>query len=200
MNERSLGTAYDCLDQGRAMLFCAGGWVVYLILVSVADIINPGSIFSALTRFGSTTVFICAVLAFPSSMPAFLKVPTRITVGFALIGSAVQLSGVFNLMEHIPNIGQFTASFLFAQLLYAGGLFALSYCFLQHPLFPSWIAIALAIDASFWVAYYIITSQTGWNLFLEVLAWGPSMVVESCIAFYLAKVGLQLQKVPKTIL
>lgn len=199
MPTQVLGTTFDRRDQGQAMLYSAFGWLIYMVLVTIADInwprdVSPALMISALARFGSIVAFVAAVLAFTRTMPESLKLPTWTTAALALLGGAIQLSGVFELMKRLPDLGDFTGTFLIAQLVYAVALFPFSYCLWKHPMFPRWLAVALAIDGLFWICYYIANITDFAYLFFEILAWGPSMLIEFAVGIFFVRVGITLSR------
>ncbi|MEJ5998610.1 hypothetical protein [Corynebacterium sp. H130] len=199
MQKAALGTLYEGRDQGQAMLYAAFGWALYLILVTFADVNWPDgadfkSMISALARFGSIIAFLGAAIAFSHSMPRSLRTPAIITSILAVVGGAIQLSGVMDLMQRVPDIGAFNATFLVAQFVYSLALFPLSYCLRRHPLFPEWLGVGLAIDGLFWILYYIVNLRDFENLFFEILAWGPSMIIETLVGIYFIRAGIKLVK------
>lgn len=194
MAERVLGTVYEGRDQGRSMLLASFAWFLYIVWVSIADANWSSSMVSALTRFASICCFVTACLIFLGAMPRYLRVPTRLTVIIALTGAVVQLSGVSELFQLVPNFGEFEATFYIAQLIYALAMFPFAYCVMNHPLFPKWLAIALFIDGVFWIAYYWASVNNFAYLTFEILAWGPSLMIEVLAGFYFIRAGFRLTK------
>lgn len=197
MTDRLLGTVHEGRDQGRSMLLTAFAWTLYLILVSIADASWSSSMLSALTRFASVWCFIVASLIFLNAMPHYLHIPARMTVVLAVLGAAVQLSGVLELMQRVPDFVQFEATFYIAQLIYAIALFPFAYCIRLHPLFPRWLALGLALDGFFWIAYYWASINHFAYTFFEVLAWGPSMIIEILAGIYFIRAAIQLTRMTK---
>ncbi|QGU01733.1 hypothetical protein CKALI_04270 [Corynebacterium kalinowskii] len=194
MTERVLGTVYEGRDQGRSMILASSAWFLYIVWVSIADASWSSSMVSALTRFASLWFFVSACLIFLGAMPRYLRVPTRLTVVIALIGAVVQLSGVLKLFQRVPNFGEFEATFYIAQLIYALAVFPFAYCLKNHPLFPKWLALALTLDAVFWIAYYWASVNNFAYLIFEILAWGPSLIIEVLTGFYFVRAGLRLSR------
>lgn len=194
MRERVLGTVFEGRDQGQAMLASAFSWLIYLILVSIADASWSSSLVSALTRLASVGAFVVACSLFLKAMPRFLHTAARITAVTAIAGAIVQLSGVLELMQRVPNFGNFEAAFYFAQLIYAFALFPFAYCIYNHPLFPKWLGIALVVDGLFWIAYYVAAVNKFAYILFEALAWGPSLVIEILTGVYFVWAGWKLLK------
>ncbi|MEJ5928860.1 hypothetical protein WG915_09590 [Corynebacterium sp. H128] len=194
MADRDLGTIFDLRDQGLAMLITAAGWAGYLTLVAIADANWSTSIALALTRFGGILCFFGVLIAYLGTMPTYLRTPKLMTFGIACVSGMIQLYGVSELIQRVPNFDGFETAFLIAQFVFAIALLPCAYCLYHHPLFPRWLAYGIALDGAFWLCYSCANLSRRWYTFFEILAWGPSLTIEVLFGIYFARVGLKLRR------
>ncbi|QGU01734.1 hypothetical protein CKALI_04275 [Corynebacterium kalinowskii] len=176
------------------MLITAIGWAGYLILVVIADANWSTSIPLALIRFGGILCLFGVLIAFLSAMPAYLRTLKLLTFRIGAISGLIQLYGTLELIQRVPNLGSFETSFLIAQFVFAIALFPCAGCLYYHPLFPRWLAIGIALDGVFWICYSLANIGHEWYAFFEILAWGPSLMIEVLFGVYLVRVGLKLRR------
>lgn len=197
MSESSLGTVFQRRDQGQSMIFAATGWCFYLVLNSKADLDWSASLVSAIARLGAIFAFFGATVAFLGSMPGFLKVPARLTFLIAFVGGVLQFISIQGLFQIIPDFSSFVETFLIGQFVFSLALFPFAYCLYKHPMFPRWLGIALAVDGVFWSIYCLTYPYEIINHILQMLAWGPFLLIEILVGVYYFYVGSKLSTMPR---
>lgn len=167
------------------------------MFTAFADVTNPDTILSALTRFSGVVCAVCTIATLQWAFPKSLSMHKMFMTLFGAIGVFVQFFGINHLMRATAEVSSFFSYLMVAQFFYTVTLSIFGICIIKHPFLPNWLAGGMMFAGVVWSFNYWYAAYSTAPAFLEFLAWGPAIAAEVSCCMYFMLAGFKMRGISK---